>query len=132
MLSAQKKQIVEAFQLLEQTNPEWLKAIVNRPTGSQWGKVLQDWTDIANLPWQPLLITDRINGLHLPQCVYYHYVKKHDIEVPGTGLHRCHIRQPPPPKPNRALHPATIGVQKSGAPTTPAPDRPQSLPNSAH
>ena len=33
-----------------------------------------------------MLYTDRINGLHLPQCVYYRYVKKHDIEIPGTGL----------------------------------------------
>lgn len=87
MLSSQLKQIIDAFLLLEKTDPEWLQAIVNRPTGSQWGQTLKDWTDIVNLPWQPLLITDQINGLHLPQCVYYHYVKKHDIEVPGTGLH---------------------------------------------
>jgi hypothetical protein len=89
MFSAQTKQIVEAFQLLEETDPKWLQAIVNRPTGSQWGQTLKDWTDIANLPWQPLLITDRINGLHLPQCVYYHYLKNHDIEQQQglTGLH---------------------------------------------
>ena len=89
MFLAQAKQIIEAFQLLEQTDPEWLNAIVNRPTGSQWGQTLNDWTDIANLPWQRLLITDRINGLHLPQCVYYHYLKNHDIEQEQglTGLH---------------------------------------------
>lgn len=80
MYSAQTKFIVEAFQLLEKVDPQWLQAIVNRPTGSQWGQVLRDWTDIANLPWEPLLLADRIDGLHLPQCVYYHYVKKHNIE----------------------------------------------------
>jgi hypothetical protein len=89
MFSPQAKQIVEAFQLLEETNPKWLEAIINRPTGSQWGRRLNDWTDIANFPWQPLLITDRINGLHLPQCVYYHYFRNKDVEQEQelTGLH---------------------------------------------
>lgn len=84
MLSSQFKQIVDAFLLLEKTNPEWLEAIVNRPTGSQWGRPLKDWTEIAKLPWQRLEVTDRITGLHLPQCIYYHYVKQPDDPI---GLH---------------------------------------------
>lgn len=84
MLSGQTKQIVKAFELLEKTDPEWLQAIVNRPTGSQWGHSLIDWTEIAELPWKRLELTDRINGLHLPQCIYYHYIKQSSDTI---GLH---------------------------------------------
>ena len=75
MLTALTQQIVEAFQLLENTNPEWLEAILNRPTGSQWGQRLNHWTEIARLPWERLPVTDRITGLHLPQCIYCHHVR---------------------------------------------------------
>ena len=59
MLTALTQQIVEAFQLLENTTPEWLEAILNRPTGSQWGRLLNHWVDIAELPWERLPVTDR-------------------------------------------------------------------------
>ena len=61
MFTALTQQIVEAFQLLESTNSEWLKAILNRPTGGQWGRPLNHWVDIAELPWERLPVTDRLN-----------------------------------------------------------------------
>lgn len=82
----QTQLIVSAFQLLEELNPKWLDAIVNRPSGSQWGRVLRGWSEIANLRWERLSMTDRITGLHLPQCIYYHYQKQAEDED-ATGLH---------------------------------------------
>ena len=41
MLTALTQQIVEAFQLLENTNPEWLEAILNRPTMWSMGAVTE-------------------------------------------------------------------------------------------
>lgn len=82
----QSQLIVSAFQLLEEVNPQWLDAITNRPSGSQWGRVLKGWTEIANLRWERLSITERIDGLHLPQCIYFHY-QKHAEDEDAIGLH---------------------------------------------
>lgn len=86
MTLEQTQLIVGAFQLLEEINPEWLEAIVNRPSGSQWGRSLKSWTEIANLRWERVPISDRIDGLHRPECVYFHYVKRDD-EEDAIGLH---------------------------------------------
>jgi hypothetical protein len=77
--------IVDAFRLLEETNPAWLRAIEDRPTGSQWGRFMR-WQEIANLKWQRLPSSQRILGLHKPECLYYHY-QKSDEEGIAEGLH---------------------------------------------
>lgn len=56
MVFSYNSEIFSAFQVLEDADPEWLKAIVNRPTGSQWGRVLKDWSEIASLRWHRLTL----------------------------------------------------------------------------
>jgi hypothetical protein len=62
--------IVMAFKRLETVNRDWLKAIENRRSGSHWGGFMP-WQCLAGLPWQRLADSERIEGLHSPECDYY-------------------------------------------------------------
>ena len=66
----QLKTIVDAFRLLKETDPEWLKGIENRPTGSQWG-VFMPWERLALMDWVLLPDSQKVPVLHQPECLYF-------------------------------------------------------------
>ena len=85
MVFSYASEIVSAFQALEDSDPDWLQAIINRPAGSQWGRILESWSEIASLKWRRLALEERVDRLHLPQCIYYHHISTED-DSPPTGL----------------------------------------------
>lgn len=64
-------QIKAAFTRLSIQNPDWLRAIENRRTGSHWGGFVA-WPRLAAWPWQKLEDSDRVEFMHDPECDYYH------------------------------------------------------------
>jgi hypothetical protein len=59
--------INSAFEWVEENNPEYLNAIANRKSGSQWGGGF-NWREIVDCYWQ---IDEReIPLVHQPSCTY--------------------------------------------------------------
>lgn len=64
--------IIQAFQNLANTNPQWLSAIEQRPTGSQWIGERIPWQVLSVLPWEIVLPNRRYKGIFQPNCFYFH------------------------------------------------------------